>query len=256
MRVEWRWLAAAAVLAGCRSGFLPLRGKFDVGRDPMVVFVGGDDAGDLFAQTPAGGPAIPITFSPVAELRPALSPDGGQVAFLRAGSLTDTMPAGVWVLNLLNGAEREIDLPKGISNPRRVGWTAGGQEIVIEAGERFYRAAAPPAAAPARPVTSAERAMAESALAVLLGKPAFARVIPCANGEDLCAVGDSGGPSLFARGAREAARWGDDSVAYLEEDRLVVRPLSAGHPRTVEWSSVPARPRQPTVFAGASDERR
>ncbi len=98
--------------------------------------------------------------------------------------------------------------------------------------------------------------MAESALAVLLGRPAFARVVPCAVAADLCAVGDSGEPSLFARGAREAARWGDDSVAYLEEDRLVVRPLSAGHPRVVEWSSLPARPRQPTVFAGASGEPR
>ncbi len=222
----------------------------------MVVFVGGDGAGDLYALTPAGGAPIPITFSPVAELRPALSPDGGQVAFLRAGSLTDTMPTGVWVLNLLNGAERQIELPKGTSPPGRAGWTPDGREIVIEAGERLYRAGAPPAAAPAREVTRAERAVAESALAVLLGKPAFARVIPCASAEDLCVVADTGAPSLFARGAREAARWGDDSVAYLEEDRLVVRPLSSGHPRMVEWSSLPARPRQPTVFAGASDEPR
>ena len=60
----------------------------------MVVFVGGDGAGggDLYAVPTAGGRAIPITFSTVGEMRPALSPDGGAVAFLRAGSLTDSAP--------------------------------------------------------------------------------------------------------------------------------------------------------------------
>jgi hypothetical protein len=108
----------------------------------------------------------------------------------------------------------------------------------------------------ARPVAGAERAAAESALAVILGKPAFARAVPCANGEDLCVVGDTGSPAIFARGAREPARWGDDSVAYLEGDRLMVRPLGVGRARWVEWSAVPARPRQPSVFAGATAEPR
>ena len=61
--------------------------------------------------------AIPITFSTVGEMRPALSPDGGAVAFLRAGSLTDSAPVSVWVLNLINGAERQIGLPEDAGRP-------------------------------------------------------------------------------------------------------------------------------------------
>jgi hypothetical protein len=246
------------LLAACESTFLPLRGKFEVGRDPMVVFVGGDSpaGGDLYALSTAGGRAIPITFSTVGEMRPALSPDGGALAFLRAGSLTDSSPASVWVLNLINGAERQVELPADTGPPEQVGWGDGGRTLVMRAGGQLYRADAPPAEGAARPVPGAERAAAESALAVLLGRPAFARAVPCANAEDLCVVGDTGSPALFARGAREPARWGDDSVAYLEGDRLVVRPLAAGRARQVEWSAPPARPRQPSVFAGATDEPR
>jgi len=246
------------LLAACESTFLPLRGKFEVGRDPMVVFVGGDSpaGGDLYALSTAGGRAIPITFSTVGEMRPALSPDGGVLAFLRAGSLTDSSPASVWVLNLINGAERQVELPADAGPPEQVGWADGGRSLVMRAGGQLYRADAPPAESAARRVPGAERAAAESALAVLLGRPAFARAVPCANAEDLCVVGDTGSPALFARGAREPARWGDDSVAYLEGDRLVVRPLAAGRARQVEWSALPARPRQPSVFAGATVEPR
>jgi hypothetical protein len=224
----------------------------------MVVFVGGDGAagGDLYAVSTSGGRAIPITFSTVGEMRPALSPDGGAVAFLRAGSLTDSAPASVWVLNLINGAERQVELPEDAGPPEQAGWTDGGRRLVLRAGGRLYRAEAPPAEGTAGPVPVAQRASAESALAVLLGRPVFARAVPCANPEDLCVVGDTGSPALFARGAREPARWGDDSVAYLEGDRLMVRPLASGRARQVEWSGLPARPRQPSVFAGATVEPR
>jgi hypothetical protein len=246
------------LLAACESSFLPLRGKFEVGRDPMVVFVGGDSpaGGDLYAVPTSGGRAIPITFSTVGEMRPALSPDGGTVAFLRAGSLTDSAPASVWVLNLINGAERQVGLPEDAGPPEQVGWADGGRSLVLSAGGRLYRAEAPPAEGTAKAIPIAQRASAESALAVLLGRPAFATAVPCANAEDLCVVSDTGAPALFARGAREPARWGDDSVAYLEGDRLMVRPLAAGRARQVEWSALPARPRQLSVFTGATGEPR
>jgi hypothetical protein len=185
-------------------------------------------------------------------MRPALAPDGGAVAFLRGGSLSDSAPATVWVMNLESGAERRIERPQAAGPPDQVGWTDDGRSLVMRAAGRLYRAAAPPAPGVARPVPAGERAIAESALAVLLGRPVFARAVPCADPEDLCVVGDTGPPALLARGAREPARWGDDSVAYLEGDRLVVRPLGPGRARLVEWSSVPARPRQPSVFPGAS----
>jgi hypothetical protein len=253
-----RHAAGLLLLAACEGSFLPLRGKFEVGHDPMVVFVGGDApaGGDLYAVSTSGGRAIPITFSTVDEMRPALSPDGSAVVFLRAGSLTDSAPASVWVLNLINGAERQVELPEDAGPPEQAGWTDGGRALVVRAGGRLYRAEAPPAEGAARRLPVDQRASAESALAVLLGRPAFARAVPCANPEDLCVVGDTGSPALFARGAREPARWGDDSVAYLEGDRLMVRPLAAGRARQVEWSALPARPRQLSVFAGATVEPR
>ncbi|MGH7579710.1 MAG: hypothetical protein ACREM9_06020, partial [Gemmatimonadales bacterium] len=108
----------------------------------------------------------------------------------------------------------------------------------------------------AQPVAPAERPAADSALAVLLGAPAFARVVPCASPEDLCVAGDTGSLELLARGARDPARWGADSVAYLQGDRLVVRPVGPGRARSVEWSGVPARPRHFSMFAGATAEPR
>src|SRR3982750_4232282 len=81
----------------------PLRGKIEVGQDPYVVFVGGSGlGGDLYAVRAEGGPASPITFTTVAELRPALSPDGAEVAFFRGASLRDSTPSSLWVMNLLN----------------------------------------------------------------------------------------------------------------------------------------------------------
>ena len=83
----------------------------------------------------------------------------------------------------------------------------------------------------------------------------FARAVPCEDPADLCVVGDSGAPALLAEDAGDAARWGDDSVAYLTGGRLVVRPVGPGHPRVVAWSGVPPRPRQLTVFPGATEPR-
>lgn len=259
MRSEWLRLAGGLLLiSACEGGFLPLRGMFEVGRDPMVVFVGGEgpSGGDLYALLATGGRPVPITFTAVGEMRPAVAPDGGAVVFLRAGSLDDSLPASVWVLNLTNGAERRIELPEDAGRPERVGWTDAGRALVISAGEALYRAAAPPVDGPARPIAGAGRAAAESALAVLLGNPVFARAVPCANGEDLCLAGDTGLPAILARGAREPARWGDDSVAYLVGDRLVVRPLGAGRARVVNWSGVPVRPRQLSMYPGSSAEPR
>src|SRR5918992_2761838 len=118
-------VAAGLVLVACERGFLPLGDRFEIGRDPMVIFVGGDApaGGDLYALQADGGGAIPITFSVVGEMRPSLSPDGGQVAFLRGGSLTDSIPATVWVLNLANGAERQVRLPLQAGTPERVAWS-------------------------------------------------------------------------------------------------------------------------------------
>lgn len=241
------------LLSACEGTLPPLRGAIEPGKDRFVVLVGGTGraGGDLYAVPAAGGAALPITYSGVGEMRPALAPDGGAVAFLRGASLRDTTPGTVWVMNLLSGGERRLLLPKGSAPPERVGWMDGGRTLVVRAGDGLYRFAAPPATGPAERIPAAGRARAESALAVLVGDPAFARVVSCESRGDLCVVaaGDTS-PSPLARGATDPARWGGDSVAYLTAGVLLVRPLGPGRERRVPVTGVRA-PRQITVFAGS-----
>ncbi len=240
------------ILTACEGTLPPLRGVAEVGRDAIVVFVGGQGqaGGDLFAVLGSGGQVIPLTYTNVGEMRPALSPDGGAVAFLRGGSLSDSTPGSVWVMNLLSGADREVSLPGGAGAPARVGWAEEGRSLVVAAENGLYRAPAPPARGSAEVIPPAGRAEAESALAVLLGTPAFGRTVACEDPSDLCVVGDTGAPALLAKGAGEAARWGGDSVGYFIGDMLLVRPLGPGRERRVRLEGPPARPREPTVFAG------
>jgi hypothetical protein len=233
----------------------PLRGKIEVGHESFAIFVGGNGLnGDLYAVRADGGPAIPITFTTVAELRPSLSPGGTEVAFLRGRSLRDSVPATIWVMNLLNGAERELRLPKGAPAPERVAWTGDGGSVLVSAGEQAYRVNAPPQAQDAVEVPPEERAAADSSLAVLIGDPVFARVIPCQRPEDLCVVSRSGKPGILAQSARDPVRWGPDSVAFFVGELLQIRPLARGRPRLLNWSEVPARPRQMTFFQAPAEK--
>ncbi|MGH7497698.1 MAG: TolB family protein, partial [Gemmatimonadales bacterium] len=204
-----------AALAGC-SALSPLHGKLEVGRDAYAVFVAGKSpaGGDLYAVRVEGGEVWPITFTNVGEMRPRLSPDGISIVFLRGRSLTDSTPSTIWVMNLLNGAERDLALPKGAGLPALAAWSDGGRFIVVATSSGLYRFGAPPASPDPRPVSASGRAAAESSLAVLLGNPVFARVVPCAEAGSLCIATDSGAPGLLAREARDALAWGTDSVAY------------------------------------------
>jgi WD40 repeat protein len=229
----------------------PLRGHIEVGREAYAVFVAGSGAagGDLYAVRSEGGAALPITFTNVGEMRPRLSPDGTSIVFLRGRSLTDSTPATIWVMNLLNGAERELALPKGAGLPADVAWSDAGRSIVVAAAGTLYRFDAPPAASDPRRVSARERAAAESSLAVLLGEPVFAKVVPCAERGALCIQPDSGAPGPLARGARDPLRWGPDSVAYFVGDEVEIRPLGSGRSRRLALEA-PARPRQMTAFTG------
>lgn len=213
------------------------------------MFVGGSGmSGDLYAVRANGGPVYQITFTTVAELRPALAPNGSDVAFLRGVSLRDSTPASLWVMNLLNGAERELALPKNAGPLGRLAWTPDGAGIIVEAGNELYRLAAPPSRADARPVPAEERATAESTLSVLLGEPVFARVVPCKRSEDLCVISRAGRSGILAQAATDPVRWGTDSVGFVAGDLLQIRPLARGRPRLLHWSQPPARPRQVTYF--------
>ncbi len=114
LRVTVLLTSYLSLLTACDPTLPPLRGQMEIGRDPYAVFVGGAGPNsDLYAVRPDGGPPVRITFTNIAELAPALSPDGGGLAFLRGTSLRDSTPASVWVMNLLSGGERELVLPKG-----------------------------------------------------------------------------------------------------------------------------------------------
>ena len=242
-------------LLACDPTLPPLRGQMEIGRDPYAVFVGGEGPNsDLYAVRPDGGSPVRISFTNVAELAPALSPDGGGLAFLRGTSLTDSTPASVWVMNLLSGGERELVLPKGAGRPIDVGWGPGGKSLIVSASKGLYRFNAPPADPDPRPIPAAERVRAESSMAVLLGDPVFTRVVPCKKTRrDLCVVGATGRPGLLAQAVRDPVRWGGDSVAFFVGDRLQVRPLGPGRPRILMMSKTPERPRGMTFFPGTGE---
>jgi hypothetical protein len=229
----------------------PLRGKIDVGRESYAVFVGGTGPRtDLYAVRADGGPIFPITYTPVAEMAPALAPNGTDLAFLRSQSLNDSTPGTVWVMNLHRGSERELRLPEGAGLPARVGWSPDGESVVVRAGQGLYRFDPRTPRHEAEPIPPAERAAAESSLAVLLGDPVFTRVVPCEKPRDLCVVGRRGKPKILAQAARDPVRWGPDSVAFYAGGRVQIRPLARGRPRLLLWVNPPERPRGLTFFEG------
>jgi WD40-like Beta Propeller Repeat len=248
-----RSVVAALLLSGC-TGLSPLRGRAAVGRDAYVIFVGDGPGGqpDLFGVRADGGPVFQITYTSVLEAAPALSPDGGTVAFLRARTIHDSVPTAVWVLNLLSGAERELPLPPGGERPDRVGWSGDGKSIYVRAGTTRYELSAPPAAPAPRALAGPARAAADSSFSVWLGDPAFGRAVGC--DQALCVQTDSGPPTPFAPNSRDAARWGPDSVGFVSGSDLIVRPVGPGRERRVEWSGVPAKPRELTSFPGRSEQ--
>lgn len=247
----------ALICLACSGTLPPLRGKIEVGAESYAVVAAGADAasGDLYAVPAAGGPVVPITFSSVGEMRPALSPDGRRLAFLRGRLVGDSTPGSVWIMDLLTGGEREVRLPRQAATPSRLGWSRDGAELTVAAGTALYRGRlADKSSQPAEPVPPAERAAAESTLAVLLGDPVFARVVPCAQPGALCVATDSGTGPLAER-ARSAARWGTDSVAFLTGGVVEVRPLGPGTARKIEWSGVPGRARELTAYVAEADRR-
>jgi len=254
-------LLAALLSLACSGTLPPLRGQIEVGRESYAIVVAGDGAesGDLYAVRASGGPVIPITFSSVGEMRPVLAPDGRRLAFLRGRGVGDSTPGSVWIMDLLTGGEREVRLPRQAEPPSRVGWSSDGATVTVAAGAGLYRARlAGRSSLDAEPVPSAERAAAESTLAVLLGDPVFARVVPCAEPDALCVATDSGAPGPLAEHARDATPWGSDSVAFLTGDVIEVRPLGPGLARKIEWSGVPGRARELTGYVaegGQADSR-
>ena len=234
----------------CRGTLSPLSNRIAVGEEPFAVFVGDGEGGfgDLFAVGAGGGQVYQITFSRVDERNPALSPDGTLVAFLRSRTADDSAHRDIVLLNLLNGAERRIELPPGSVPDRRLGWAHDGRAVYVRTKGGLFRLGAPPADPAPAPVNSADSSLADSALAVVLGEPPFALAIECGDGSGVCVVDRAGKSDRFDEEGLGPARWGSDSVGYFRGGDVLIRPLGAGTARILQWSRTPPHPRELTVF--------
>jgi len=233
----------------CRGTMSPLSNRLNVGEESFAVVVaeGEGGVGDLYALPVGGGVPLQITFSRVDESHPALTADGSVIAFIRGGQKGGTQPV-VILMNLLNGAERRIELPSG-AVPVRVGWAADQSRVFVRSSAGDFMFAAPPRAPNPVAVTPADSAAADSALAVVLGDPPFATATLCRRGAGLCAQTDSGETMIDSAGT-DPVRWGPDSVAYISHNELTVLSLGGGHTRDVRPSRELKGMRQPTYAAG------
>jgi hypothetical protein len=248
-----RYALLLTLLAGCRGSLSPLSNKIEVGKDPYLVFTadGEGGVGDLYASPLQGETQFQITFSRVDERLPALSPDGSMVIFVRSRVPGDTGEISIVAMNLLNGAERRMPLPAGFI-VETTAWSADGQHIYLRGPGGVLSAAAPPAQGSFVPLSPGDRAVADSALAVLLGNPPLAEVAPCASGAGICArLGNDSLVAVASEGSSPAT-WPGDSIAYLENGAWTVRPLAGGKTRVIHWLRPPGHIRELTTFRGAA----
>lgn len=226
----------------------PVQNRMAPGEEPMAVFVATGEAGtgDLYALRADGSPNIPITYTRVREMAPALSPSGTDLAFIREGVRDDPASRQVVVMNLLNGNERQFptDTP-----PDAVAWSADGAQLYIRAGGATWAADAPPADLSVRQLGASEAVRADSAFLVLVGTPAFAQVMDCPEG-GVCVLDAGGERSVLAEDGRGPVRWGSDSVGYFEGNAFLVRPLGPGRARELRLTPTRVEPRELTFFPG------
>lgn len=264
MRRTLHCLLCLVAASACGDTMSPIRNLGEVGKDPYLVFVAQapDGAGELFVARPDGRNIRPITYSPVWESQPALSPDGAVLAYLRSRDTLAATPRQVWVTNLLDGGERKMTLPPDAPQVQRVAWSADGLVLLASTADgALLRWTMPPTTAPGAIVPAPERAGSRLRFDQLLGDPPFARIVPCVDGAPkacLQTLDDTTDTrsALADFDVRDAVRWRGDSVGYLIGDSLRVRPLSRGRERRIEWApKTPLAPRQFTLFPGTPRRR-
>ncbi len=110
-------LAAVAFVSAC--SFSPINHRIKIGEESFIVFVGEgiDHNTDLFAVPANGGSVAQITFTPLVEKGPRLSPTGEVVAFLRMRDTIPGTPRNVVLMNLLSGGEAAVALPADAGAP-------------------------------------------------------------------------------------------------------------------------------------------
>lgn len=245
------WAALALGAGAC--AVTPLTNKIAPGEDPFVVAIGEGPAGetDLFAANTAGGAFIRFTFTRRAERIARLAPSGVMLAFLRDRTDRDSTTLDLVVMNLLNASERRVEVPATLGRPTGLGWSRDGDRLYLTGSGGSLVSEAPPAPLALAP---ADREVADSAVAELLGEPAYARVERC--GTVVCLVTVDGDTTPLPADTREAIRWTADSVGLLRGNEIEVRPLGGGRLRRPTLTGVPTGLRSLSHHAGAADTLR
>ena len=189
--------AVTLLLSGC--GFSPLSHHISVGDEAFVMFVGEgiDQHTDLFAVAAGGGGVFQVTFTPLIEQHPRLSPIGTIVAFLRMRDTLAGTPRDVVLMDLATGSDAVLALPPGSGRPLDLAWNAAGSSLYVRTDRGVWQSPAPPSPSSFVPVAPAGLAGADSSLDLWLGQPRFARAIGCAAG-GLCIIGPKGDTTASA----------------------------------------------------------
>ncbi len=237
-------MALVASAASC--GFTPLTNKVEVGDEAFVVAVGEgpDGSVDLFAAPAEGGRFYQLTFNPLVESNPTVSPSGTRLAFLRQAA--GRAAPELLVMNLLNGTERPRSLPADAGPVVRLGFASTDDSLVVATEGGLYLATAAgvesvsPSVAPTFDSLTYER----------LGDGGFASLRPCRAGSGWCVVKADGLETALPTDASDPIRWGNDGLAYLRNGKIEVRPLGGGRVRQPTWSNQPPKLTQPTHHPG------
>lgn len=230
-----RPLLLCGVLAlGCSLS--PLHRKIKVGEEAFVLFAatGPDGNVDLFASAPVGGEPVRLTFTAMRESMPRLTPRGDMVAFIRDRSADGQHE--LVIMNLLSGAERLLELPPETGTITALGWSDTQDAVYLQGATGRWRVSAPPAAMEVA-LLDAGATVADSAFLTVLGSPPFARAESCPEG-GVCVIGPSGTPSRISSTGQAPFRWGSDSVAWFDDNVLMIRPLGPGSARQVRWDGL------------------
>ena len=258
MIVLFRHVAAimllGSVVAACNLS--PLSTRIKVGEEPIVVFIGEgvDGNTDLFVVPASGGSIMQLTFTPLHESMPRLNTRGDIVAFLRARDSAATTPTEVVIMNMLNGAERALDLPDGAGRATAIAWGPDSNSLYVRSATGRWRMATPPAPPLSVEARGSEAITADSVFELWVGEPRFARVIPCAGG-GVCAVGPRVETTVLSPLGRDPLRWGADSVAWFEGDGMVIRGIGPGTVRRMLWKRPPAHPRDGSYSEALTTQR-